>query len=292
MNAKKAFTLIELLVVIAIIAILAAILFPVFAQAKAAAKKTAGLSNVKQLSLASIMYAGDADDTFCYGTTGRGPNNDNPSTRYRWQDNWIMNSAPYIKNLDIFRSPGDSHKADNPGYDTGPTMSFVGNSMACYNGAAGRWDSHGIFTNNSQLQDSDAKPVDVVSATSVGSPADVIMIAERWKLIKKHADGDGRSTNPRGMFDTSDVTAMGAYYRGTFPGELDMNDADCAFGRKPCAGTNYEINNKYSGSGLFSFVDGHAKAMKPEQTIDYSVDSIGDCNNAPKGYKNWDRTRS
>jgi len=59
---KKAFTLIELLVVIAIIAILAAILFPVFAQAKAAAKTTSALSNVKQQGLGAIMYGGDADD--------------------------------------------------------------------------------------------------------------------------------------------------------------------------------------------------------------------------------------
>lgn len=59
---KKAFTLIELLVVIAIIAILAAILFPVFAQAKAAAKRTAELSNVKNMALGIIMYSGDYDD--------------------------------------------------------------------------------------------------------------------------------------------------------------------------------------------------------------------------------------
>jgi prepilin-type N-terminal cleavage/methylation domain-containing protein len=58
-----AFTLIELLVVIAIIAILAAILFPVFAQAKEAAKKTTCVSNTKQTALAAIMYAGDYDDT-------------------------------------------------------------------------------------------------------------------------------------------------------------------------------------------------------------------------------------
>lgn len=59
---KRAFTLIELLVVIAIIAILAAILFPVFAQAKAAAKTTATISNLKQLGTAVHMYAGDYDD--------------------------------------------------------------------------------------------------------------------------------------------------------------------------------------------------------------------------------------
>ena len=59
---KNAFTLIELLVVIAIIAILAAILFPVFAQAKTAAKKTAAISNQKQISLGLLMYMGDNDD--------------------------------------------------------------------------------------------------------------------------------------------------------------------------------------------------------------------------------------
>jgi len=62
MNARKAFTLIELLVVIAIIAILAAILFPVFAQAKDSAKQTQCVSNTKQMGLGAIMYAGDNDD--------------------------------------------------------------------------------------------------------------------------------------------------------------------------------------------------------------------------------------
>ncbi|MGV3618842.1 MAG: prepilin-type N-terminal cleavage/methylation domain-containing protein [Fimbriimonas sp.] len=59
---KRGFTLIELLVVIAIIAILAAILFPVFSQAKAAAKKTANVSNLKQIGLATVMYSTDYDD--------------------------------------------------------------------------------------------------------------------------------------------------------------------------------------------------------------------------------------
>lgn len=64
MRIRTAFTLIELLVVIAIIAILAAILFPVFAQAKAAAKKTAAISNSKQVGLAFQMYTADSDDQY------------------------------------------------------------------------------------------------------------------------------------------------------------------------------------------------------------------------------------
>src|SRR5512146_1538478 len=61
---RHGFTLIELLVVIAIIAILAAILFPVFAKAREQARKTACISNIKQLGLASLMYVQDYDETF------------------------------------------------------------------------------------------------------------------------------------------------------------------------------------------------------------------------------------
>jgi prepilin-type N-terminal cleavage/methylation domain-containing protein len=67
MAKKRAFTLIELLVVIAIIAILAAILFPVFAQAKVAAKKTAALSNIKQQGTATAVYLADYDDVYPTG---------------------------------------------------------------------------------------------------------------------------------------------------------------------------------------------------------------------------------
>ncbi|MGV3615824.1 MAG: prepilin-type N-terminal cleavage/methylation domain-containing protein [Fimbriimonas sp.] len=94
---KRAFTLIELLVVIAIIAILAAILFPVFAQAKDAAKSTAALNNVKQLGLASIMYAGDYDDafplSFSYDATGQG------------LDTWQGQIQSYTKNWAISTHP-------------------------------------------------------------------------------------------------------------------------------------------------------------------------------------------
>ncbi len=76
---KRAFTLIELLVVIAIIAILAAILFPVFAQAKLAAKKTSSLSNLRQIGVAWVLYAGDSDDILMRVGTSAGA-----KTNYWW----------------------------------------------------------------------------------------------------------------------------------------------------------------------------------------------------------------
>jgi prepilin-type N-terminal cleavage/methylation domain-containing protein/prepilin-type processing-associated H-X9-DG protein len=94
---NKAFTLIELLVVIAIIAILAAILFPVFAQAKVAAKKAGDISNLKNLALAEVMYTNDFDDynapgASCINTPSSGwcPN----ATFITWRE--II--YPYIKN--------------------------------------------------------------------------------------------------------------------------------------------------------------------------------------------------
>lgn len=95
---RKAFTLIELLVVIAIIAILAAILFPVFAQAKVAAKKAAALTQMRQLSLSVMIYVGDYDDTFMASTNYDAPLDD-PSRI------WTTPLFPYVKNKEIFIAP-------------------------------------------------------------------------------------------------------------------------------------------------------------------------------------------
>lgn len=123
---KKAFTLIELLVVIAIIAILAAILFPVFAQAKEAAKKTAAISNYKQTGTGIVMYAGDNDDTFPKGwgtweATGYErwnyyhrvpagwPKNGVHDTAQRIAEDsqmWANSTQPYTKSTDLLSSPG------------------------------------------------------------------------------------------------------------------------------------------------------------------------------------------
>ncbi len=113
---RKAFTLIELLVVIAIIAILAAILFPVFAQAKAAAKKTASISNLKQLGTSVHLYLTDTDDVypitylpigtvyswnFVIPVPATWPTGVTPETRASWNSFWANNLQPYIKSFDI-----------------------------------------------------------------------------------------------------------------------------------------------------------------------------------------------
>src|SRR5580704_10659514 len=106
---KRGFTLIELLVVIAIIAILAAILFPVFAQAKEAAKRTSCLSNTKQQGLAFNMYANDYDDyteMFKNGVTTNATGN--------WSSGgyWFDNLQPYVKNFGVIFCP-DRSLVDN-----------------------------------------------------------------------------------------------------------------------------------------------------------------------------------
>lgn len=102
-NNRKAFTLIELLVVIAIIAILAAILFPVFAQAKAAAKRVSALSNTKQIGIGIQLYAVDVDDTFVPGTLQQGT-----AFQFTYFEG-LLN--PYIKNVQIWQDPVASHTA-------------------------------------------------------------------------------------------------------------------------------------------------------------------------------------
>ncbi len=93
---RKAFTLIELLVVIAIIAILAAILFPVFAQAKEAAKDTQTLSNLKQTGLSNLIYAGDYDDSFALSHR-----NEPANAALFGISTWQVDVQPYTKSWGV-----------------------------------------------------------------------------------------------------------------------------------------------------------------------------------------------
>jgi prepilin-type N-terminal cleavage/methylation domain-containing protein len=114
--SRRGFTLIELLVVIAIIAILAAILFPVFAQAREQARKTTCTSNIKNITLATLMYVQDYDETFPVVAKPGVDWNDQGGHLSYWQ---LL--QPYAKNTRIFGCPSDNGCPPWPGdLKTGP----------------------------------------------------------------------------------------------------------------------------------------------------------------------------
>jgi prepilin-type N-terminal cleavage/methylation domain-containing protein/prepilin-type processing-associated H-X9-DG protein len=139
-RSHKGFTLIELLVVIAIIAILAAILFPVFAQAREQARKTSCVSNLKQIGLAVLMYSQDYDETFPYVDSNNYP--PDPSIPYGTQT-WIYNDIVvkiqgYVKSFDVFYCPDRQHTVSssgdfcNPGSGTQPVWGYGYNWSSGY----------------------------------------------------------------------------------------------------------------------------------------------------------------
>ena len=134
---RRGFTLIELLVVIAIIAILAAILFPVFARARENARKSTCLSNLKQLELGMIMYRQDYDERCVYSglttsvaATANGPYTGNGTNRFWWFDM----ISPYIKNRQVIFCPSDAGTTSccgfpNRSYQPNTNMSGVADAI-------------------------------------------------------------------------------------------------------------------------------------------------------------------
>jgi prepilin-type N-terminal cleavage/methylation domain-containing protein len=108
---QSGFTLIELLVVIAIIAILAAILFPVFARAREKANQTSCLSNLKQLDLGVLMYAQDYDQRLPTHRADHAVNFLYPDgVQMQYRGPWYVTIYPYIKNVQLYNCPSTSFK--------------------------------------------------------------------------------------------------------------------------------------------------------------------------------------
>ncbi len=228
-NRNKAFTLIELLVVIAIIAILAAILFPVFAQAKAAAKKTSCLSNLKQLGLAQNMYANDSDDRLMYTGDNHGfwawypsenCNNGNTICPQGFMDpgayqNWGQELFPYVKNLGVYICPTAEKLSGVPyGFSTN---AGAGNTTYDLNGA-----------------------VVGVSTTQMSQPASTIVL------------------------QSADATSIDAYMQPTiFNVTSSNNDTLITVNGTPaCNGIDISWMGETHGKGdNYSFADGHAKYL-------------------------------
>jgi prepilin-type N-terminal cleavage/methylation domain-containing protein len=101
---RRGFTLIELLVVIAIISILAAILFPIFAQAREKARQITCASNERQIGLGMLQYVQDNDETLTCSYYGSATANSDGGANYKWMDAIF----PYVKNEQVFDCPDDA----------------------------------------------------------------------------------------------------------------------------------------------------------------------------------------
>ncbi len=157
---RKGFTLIELLVVIAIIAILAAILFPVFARAREKARQTSCLSNEKQIALGVLMYAQDYDERM-------------PRSRSAGGINWRQAVHPYIKNENVWICPSrePSFTTCHTQYGHGDSVSFLGRLHA------GSYGSNGWEAGNSNYADG-SNGVFNVKLSRIEAPATTAMLFE------------------------------------------------------------------------------------------------------------------
>ena len=130
MNKRNAFTLIELLVVIAIIALLAAILFPVFGRARENARRSSCQSNLKQIGLGLMQYTQDYDERFPMQSSENSDNYANDP------NSWISRVQPYIKSWQLFHCPSSTPLASVAPNGNSDTNYFV-NGLLCSNNGRG-----------------------------------------------------------------------------------------------------------------------------------------------------------
>jgi prepilin-type N-terminal cleavage/methylation domain-containing protein/prepilin-type processing-associated H-X9-DG protein len=281
---RSAFTLIELLVVIAIIAILAAILFPVFAQAKEAAKKTACLSNTKQVSTGFMMYMGDYDDTFVPWTTNA-CNTEVPINGGGSFDTGYMYNAkvqPYIKNGIVEKTGELSGVWACPSIKQ--ATSAITNTYAYnYYSLGGTHNCPAIAAgplNASFAPFNDAQYTKPANGGQLGRPAETIVVVDGPQLCRPPAYIDSA-----GVTAVQNVGVWGSHQVGTSviaPSNAGGNAARFPF-----------ITGKKTN--LF-YADGHAKTVDTRSLVNKKVVMengawVGGLagGGTPEGNKGWAR---
>ena len=228
-HKRTGFTLIELLVVIAIIAILAAILFPVFAEAKNAAKKIAGASNLKQLNLASLMYQENADDYFAPKLRiGYGPPTGGDPTNAMSFDKLV---EPYMKSYQLWVSPLDDRtKFQTPKGNIRRSYALASNTFRAVQARPGYWNG---FTGKESF-----------STSRLGEPSATISFAERRQ-----------TTDPALGVNawTRDDWYYGIQVNNSRADKLIPGEPAFAFG---------EVSYKVADTATWAFVDGHVKTIR------------------------------
>jgi prepilin-type N-terminal cleavage/methylation domain-containing protein/prepilin-type processing-associated H-X9-DG protein len=243
--APKGFTLIELLVVIAIIAILAAILFPVFSQARDKARQSQCLSNMKQIGVGVMMYTQDHDEFLPYGYAYTWPGQ---QQLYWWQDL----CRPYVKNEDIYSCPSASPHSRYttlrpPGTPNPLIRDYIANASGGLDtslvrngfdyGPPGRPGARGVFINNWQNPSVALAEIEDTAGTIAifesGAP-----YSEIWR--SSQVDAYYNATGSDAEFSTS---------------SQDTRPVD----RKQKEGFVFK---RHSGGFVATFLDGHSKWVK------------------------------
>jgi len=249
--SSRGFTLIELLVVIAIIAILAAILFPVFAQAREKARQTTCLNNQKQIGLALMQYLQDYDEAYPMAVIGGGTAN---------VYDWSAAVSPYIKN-------GSTQTVTvTVGSTTYPALGTFGGVWACPSNAnptmndqfvvrADVFPESGWGSTNPTSNVYLSSPI--VNMAAIDAPADKIAM---WEVGAAGGKSGKTDFNTDEYVWTSSVNSPANGYTDLASAvDCDQPSGTAYGGWMTC----YELPRyRHSGMSNFLFLDGHVKAMK------------------------------